>query len=198
MTSFPPSARPGRSRSDAFTLIELIVATSIGTIILVAVITTFLMLARSSMRVANYSMMESQTRKAFEQLAIDARMASGFLSTFTGGQITAITLTIPNKDLTAVAQVKYVYDTSTPSNNTFYVVPVPDTTPSSKRVLVTNITSMSFNRYKADESLIDPATTTSDTGIKHIQISISERRSGIGVAAATQVIRSSAFTLRNM
>src|SRR6218665_256011 len=67
-------------RTRAFTLVEVLIAASIGSIILAGVLAAFLMLVRSGVRVSNYSMMEAQTRRAFEQLGIDARMANKIVS----------------------------------------------------------------------------------------------------------------------
>lgn len=189
------SARQKRHRG--FTLVEVIIAATIGSFVLAGVMASFLMLVRSGVRTSNYSVMETETRRAFEQLGIDARMANAFTSTFTGSTITAFTLTIPNNDLTGQRQVMYGYDTSDSTNYKFYIVPVPDTTPSSRRVLVNKVSSLTFLRYDSTGALI-PSTTPSDANVKHIQVSVSVRRAEVGVAQTTQIIRSSAFTIRNI
>ena len=190
-------------RRGGFTLVEVLVGATLGAMILSGVLSAYLMLAKSGMRTSNYSVMETQTRLAFEQLGIDSRMAQAFTSNFSGGVITSFTLTIPNTDLTASSAWTYVYDTSDPTNKK--LVRVPGNSPSTttgRRVLVSNITNLTFLRYSstaAGVSTLIPATTVSDAGVKHIQISISVSRGGAGgLAAATQVIRSSAFTLRNI
>lgn len=193
MTSSPPDHRPRPPRAAGFTIVELMVSTALAAIIMTGVLTTFLMIGRSSLRLANYSMMETQTRNAFEQLGVDARMASDFTSIYTGGVITGFTLTIPNSDLTAVYQKTYGF-----ANSTFYVVPGADATVTAgRRNLITSVTSLTFHRYNISNALI-PAATTSDADVKHVQASVSARRTGVGVAAATQVIRSTAFTIRNI
>ncbi|HEX2861282.1 MAG TPA: prepilin-type N-terminal cleavage/methylation domain-containing protein, partial [Lacunisphaera sp.] len=63
-TSFSNFARPRGPRG--FTLVEVLIAASLGTIVMAGVLAAFLMLVRSGVRVGNYSMMESQTRRAFE------------------------------------------------------------------------------------------------------------------------------------
>ena len=84
MTSSPLNLRPKR-RNRAFTLVEVLIAASLGSIVLAGVLSSYLMLIRSGVRVANYSTMETETRRAFEQLGIDARMANNFTSNFTSG-----------------------------------------------------------------------------------------------------------------
>lgn len=199
MTSSSSEARGRYPRSRGFTLTELMIATSLGSIILTGVLTTFIMLGGSGVRVSNYSMMESQTRRAFEQLGMDSRMANLLVSNFTGNQITSFTLTVPRSDNNEnfSRQVTYGYDTSNSSNKKLFMVPGNNPSATTGRLnLVSNVTALTFLRYNTTSNLI-PASTTSDAGVKHIQISISVSRSGVGVASATQVIRSSAFTLRN-
>jgi Tfp pilus assembly protein PilW len=198
MTSSSFKFRSGRPLS-AFTLVEVLIAASLGSIVLAGVLSTFLMLVRSGIRVGNYSRMETETRRAFEQLGIDARMANNFVSNYTGSVITSFTLTIPSNDLSSQRTVTYGYDTSNvKEKNRFYYVPgsVPGET-NGRVYLVGKVTSLTFLRYDTNDVLI-PAATTSDAGVKHIQVSISVSRADVGVAAATQVIRSSAFTLRNI
>ena len=191
ITFYKPRHR--RSRVAAFTLVEVMVSAGLGALVMAGVITMFLMIGRSSVRVANYSDMEKQTRIAFEQMGIDARMASNLTSLRSGSEIKGFTLTIPTTDLVNPPnQVTYYYD-----NSTFYRVPGSDhTVTTDRRNLVANVSSLTFERYDKLQAAI-PSSTVSDSTVKHIQVMVSAKRSGIGVAAATQVIRSAAFTIRN-
>lgn len=187
-------------RLRGFTLVEVIIAASLGSIILMGTLTAFLMLVRSGMRISNYSMMESQTRRAFEQVGIDARMSSVFARNPSGNVVTYFTLTIPNTSLTASSQVTYGYETDPEDTTKFRLFRVPGNNVAAtagRQILVNRISAVTFLRYDAAGTAIPP-TTISDVGVKHVQISISVTRSNVGVAAATQVIRSSAFTLRNV
>ena len=185
-------------RLAGFTLVEVIIAASLGTIILAGVLATFLFLIKSGVRTNNYSIMESQTRLAFEQLGIDARMSNNITSNFTGSVITSFTLTIPDSTLSTQRQVTYVYDTSDPTNKKLAYVPGNNPAATAgRRILISRMSDLTFLRYSSASVLI-PASTVSDAGVKHIQISCDVTRSAVGVTAATQVIRSSAFTLRNI
>jgi prepilin-type N-terminal cleavage/methylation domain-containing protein len=185
-------------RARAFTLVEVLIAASLGSIVLAGVLASFLMLVRSGVRVSNYSTMETQTRRAFEQLGIDARMSNKIVSRFTNNVITSFTLTIPSHDLGNQREVTYGFDTSDATNKKFYIVPGSDPAGTTGRLnLVTNVTNLTFLRYDTASVLV-PASTVSDETVKHIQVSISVSRAASGVAAATQVIRSSAFTMRNI
>ncbi len=198
-SSHNPLSRPKRSKLRAgFTLVEVMIAASIGSMVLAGVLSTFLMLVRSGVRTSNYSVMEAETRRAFEQLGIDARMANNFVSNYTNGVITSFTLTIPSNDLTSQREVTYGFDSSDGTNQKLYYVPGHDPAVTTGRLtLVSKVTGLTFLRYDGTGALI-PASTVSDAGVKHIQASVSVSRADSGVAAATQVIRSSAFTLRNI
>jgi prepilin-type N-terminal cleavage/methylation domain-containing protein len=179
-----------------FTLVEVLIAMALSIIILGGVLSTFLLMVRSGMRASNYSMMEAQTRRAFEQLGIDARMANGFSAVFSGGSITSFTLTIPDVNQANNDSVTYGYDTSDGTNKKIYRVPGANPAATTGRVdLISKVDAMDFLRYDATGTLIPSGTTT---GVKHVQISVSVKRSAVGVSASTQVIRSSAFTLRNI
>ena len=189
-----------RRRLAGFTLTELMIAASLGSIVMAGVLSTFMMLVKSGVRVSNYSQMETETRRAFEQLGIDARMANNFTSNFTNGAITSFVLTIPSQDLTAQRLVTYGFDSSDSTDKKFFMVPGSDPTATTGRLnLVSKVVSLTFLRYDTTSALI-PTSTTADTGVKHVQISISVSRGDAygNVVAATQVIRSSAFTLRNI
>ena len=173
-------------------------AASLSAMILAGVLSTSVLIIRSSVRASNYSIMEAETRRAFEQMGIDARMASDFSCVFTSGSITSFTLTIPNEDLSQIYYVTYGYDTSNSANQVIFIVPGNNPAATvGRRVLVNQVNAMTFLRYDATNILI-PAATISNAGIKHIQMSVSVLRTGVGIVNTTQVIRSSAFTLRNI
>ena len=55
--------------SRGFTLVEVMVASTLGTLVLAGILTTFLMLGRSGANVANYSIMEAESRRGLEELS---------------------------------------------------------------------------------------------------------------------------------
>lgn len=199
MTTSARNSKSCRHRSPGFTFVEVMIAVSLGSIVMIGVLSTFIMIARSGVRVVNYSLMESQTRLAFEQLAIDARMANGFQANFTGGVLTSFTLAIPGDDITASRSVTYGYDSSDSSDRKFFLVPgnSPSAT-TGRRNLISNLKSLQVLRYTAAIPPVEITSTSGSPGIKHIQISVSVSRSGSRIMEATQVIRSTAFTMRNM
>ena len=67
---------PARKTDRAFTLVEVMISATLGSIILAAVLTMFLFLGRSGANIANYADMEAQASTGLEYFAQDARQAS--------------------------------------------------------------------------------------------------------------------------
>lgn len=199
MTTSLHNSERNRGQTAGFTLVELIIAATLGTMVLAGVLSCFLLLVRSGVRVSNYSTMETQTRRAFEQLGIDARMANGFLSDRTSGTISSFTLSIPDINLMSYRTVTYGYEND-PTDSTkkqfFYVPGSSASATAGKIVLISKISAVAFARYTKDD--IPIGVSSDDTTVKHIQVQVSIKRTGVGVADSTQVIRSSAFTIRNI
>lgn len=193
MITSPSNPPSHRKQLAGFTLVEVMIAAGLGSIILAGVLATFLSLVRSGIITSNYSVMETETRRAFEQLGIDSRMANQYVSTFSGSEIVSFTLTIPNNDLSDTTTVTYGFDTSDSTNKKFYM----DSVATGRRTLVNRVDALTFLRYDKNNTLI-PTSTTSDAAVKHIQVSVNVSRSGVGVMTASQFIRSSAFTIRNI
>ncbi|MBI3874494.1 MAG: prepilin-type N-terminal cleavage/methylation domain-containing protein, partial [Verrucomicrobia bacterium] len=84
---------PARRRAG-FTLVEVMIAASLGSFVLLGVLTTFLMLGRSGVAAQNYSQMEGDARRGLEEFAQDVRMANDI--TLNGSSpYTSITLSMP-------------------------------------------------------------------------------------------------------
>jgi Tfp pilus assembly protein PilW len=196
------------------------IGASLGSMVLLGVITTYLMLLRSGVRAQNYSLMETQTRNAFEQLGIDARMASEMVSVDAAGDHTgtrvSVTLTVPQNYASTGNKVTYGYDGTNKlfylvpgdgtSSGQVYVAPGSGTAPAGQRILVgqfglaalkLKVTTLTINRYDQVGTLI-PATTTSDSTTKHIQVSLNVQGAASGAVAANESVVSASFTMRNI
>ncbi len=201
---------------------EVMIGATLGSMVLGGVMTTYLMLMRSGMRAQNYAQMEVQTRVAFEQLGLDARMASNISTTDSTKAVgvtttrTSVTLTVPNKYTTTSNKVTYAYDST---NKLFYLVPGDGTTsgqvyvapgsgtpPTGQRILVgragsaalnLKVTTLSFARHDQVGTLI-PITTTSDSTCKHIQVSLNVQGAASGTVATNENVASASFTIRNI
>jgi prepilin-type N-terminal cleavage/methylation domain-containing protein len=191
-TTAPRKPRSGRRRG--FTLVELMIAASLSTIILVGVLSTALMITRSGYLLVNYIDMEKQARHALETFAVDARITESVQWTRAAdtAPLTAITLIQPSGGAT----ITYTYN---PAAQTL----VRSTPSGSPTTLITGIQSFSFTAYKyKNASGPEPiASTTNLTQManetKMVQLSLSALRTRSVLADATNTVVSARFVLRN-
>ncbi|MBI3887276.1 MAG: prepilin-type N-terminal cleavage/methylation domain-containing protein [Opitutae bacterium] len=186
-TTAPERAARGRR---AFTLVEVLIGASIGSFVLLGILSTFLMLGRSGVSLNNYSAMDAQTRKGLEDFAQDVRMASAI----TFNSTTSITLTVPDNYTSTSNQVTYAWDTTTGSLTYHYFYRVPGTAAatSPKTTYIANVAAFSFLRYDR----LNVAATT-DAATKRIQISMTVSTANRTVVTATDTTISASYILRN-
>jgi Tfp pilus assembly protein PilW len=186
MTTITPSPAPKRqSRRAGFTLAEVIIGSMLASFILLGVLSTFLFLVRSGANLRNYTDMETQARKALELFAEDTRQASAvaWLSQ------TSVRLTVNTVPIT------YTYDGA--GNFTRSVNGGTATS------LLTGITSFNFSAYGisgtaiADFHSTAALRTAANNTTKQIQISLSAVRQTQTVTAATNIVLSARYVLRN-
>lgn len=190
-TRIDPSRR--RTRTRAFTLSEMMIGSAIGAFVLTGVMTAFLMLGRSGMSVANYSMSESELRRAVDDFSQDVRMASNI----TWNSATSITLTVPGNYTNFNQQVTYAYDSGTSGNTAkcFYRTPSRSDAPAGSAgtlIYVRNVSSCTFARYNRLDH-----TATTDAETKRIQLTLNVQRTGVTLVASNTSLVSASFILRN-
>lgn len=181
---------PARNRSRGFTLVELMIGSTLGAFILAAVLSTFLFMGRSGANVQNYNDMEAQARKALEVFAQDTRQASGVVWTDTN----TVALTV------GTLTVTYQYNPTAKRFARQEVVTLSGTI-NSTRVLVTGITSFAFSAYNISGNSVPISTAAERTAAngttKQLQISLKAARSSTTVVSATNTVLSARFVLRN-
>jgi prepilin-type N-terminal cleavage/methylation domain-containing protein len=179
--------RPGEA---GFTLVEVMIATTISSFVLLGVITTFLMIGRNGYNAANYSIMESEARRALEQFSEEARMANAIVWTDSN----TITLTVAGS---STYTVTYAYDSSTSGATAqcFYRMLGAVGSGNSKLILVHNVTDFSFRRYKVINAV--DYTASNDLETKQIQITLRAVRTGVTTVATTNAVLSARVVLRN-
>jgi prepilin-type N-terminal cleavage/methylation domain-containing protein len=192
MTTITPLPVPeSRRRPRGFTLVELMVSTSLATVLMAAVITVFIFLGRSGANLGNYADMEAQARRAIETFAQDVRMAK----TATWNSPHSLTLEVVTSS-GASRSYTYAYNTASATFTRSYGA-VGST-------LISGITagSFQFTAYKINTAGIpltnDGAELAAASALtKQIQISLRSTRSTRTVSDATNAVISARFILRN-
>lgn len=179
-----------RGRRGGFTLVEVMVAASIGSIIMAGVMSTFLMLGRSGANIVAYTTMDAQTRRGLEEFAQDVRMASDV----TWNSDTSMTFTVPDNYTANGNQVTYAWDgtANSATYRSFYRKPGDDAATTSKTTFITNVTSFVFYRYDRLN-----ATTSSNAATKRVQINMKITSGNPSIPKATDATLSASFVLRN-
>src|SRR3954469_20406220 len=108
-----------RRRCRGFTLIELTMATTIASMVMTGVLSSFVLMGKNGYNAANYSMMEAESRRALETFTREARMANNITWT------SANSVTLSVVDGVGTYNVSYAYDPSTAGSTarTFYRQP---------------------------------------------------------------------------
>ncbi len=177
-TTIPSPARNPRARG--MTLVELMVATSLGALIMAGVLTVFLFIGRTSVNMASYVDLESQARASLERFAQDARQASSI--TYSSSSV--INLVVNSTSIT------YGYDAGTAQ---FY-----RTLNGTRTNLLTGISEFSFIGYKLDGTQVSLSNLAlAGTNTKQIQLSLKAQRVNRTAAAVSNTVLSARYVLRN-
>lgn len=195
MITFTPRTDSQAKRRAGFSLVEVMVATGISTLVLTGVLSAFLFIGKAGFNTSSYSEMEAQLRRGLDTFANDARMAKDI----TWNSSRSITLYLPNAS-NGSTQVTYTYDNSTTGATAgcFYRVLGAASSTLPRRVLVRNVASdFSFARYKLDLNGVTDNTAVNDLETKLIQINLRVARSGATAGTTSQTSRSARYLLRN-
>lgn len=190
----PPDAllahlRPARRRR-AFTLVEVMIAAALGSLVLAGVLSAFIFIARTGFRASSYSELEAEVRRGLETFARDARNASDVR----WQDAQTLTLTV------AGAAVTYAYDPNTGSATyqCFYRVSGSDATARPRTVLIRNVASdFAFARYKLEQPNVSDNTAANDRETKQLQVSLRPLRTNSATVGASQTTLSARYLLRN-
>ena len=169
-------------KCQGFSLVEVLIATALSSVLLAAVMTSFLFITRSGANLAHYSLMEHESHRGLERFAQDVREASGIEWT----SATQIQLNFPTG-------TPVVYKLGGAKNNEFI-----RTQGGADATLVTFVTGMSFVGYNLAGAELDPADiAVSNAETKQLQLRLLSKRQSITAAAATNRVLSARFILRN-
>ena len=185
------SISPGGARRG-FTLVELMVAATLGALVLTGVAATNLELLRSGVRATQYAEMSTQVRRGRQQLETDLKSASAI----TWNSSSDITLTLPTSG-GSTRQVTYAWTSATQS---FFLVPGASSAATTGRVYLVNGISawpdgsagLTFTRYNRDG-----AAATTDLATKSVQVSLNVVRTSARAPKTSDTAVSARFILRN-
>ncbi|MFA6961327.1 MAG: prepilin-type N-terminal cleavage/methylation domain-containing protein [Opitutaceae bacterium] len=178
ITTTPYPAR--NRRRCGMTLIELIVATTLGGLIMTGVLTVYLFIGRTGVNTGNYMDMEQQSRNSLEHFAQDARQASSI----TWNSSTQISLIVNSTTVT------YSYNSGTKQ---FSRITGGVTTK-----LLDGISNFQFIGYKLNGDTVS-LTDLTQAGVntKQIQLSLKAERSSRTAAGVSNTVLSARYILRN-
>lgn len=181
MTTITESSKKltARDRRSGFTLTELLIATTLGSIVLAAVFSALIFVSKGTFNLTDYISMDQEAQIALEIFSRDARMASNVSNYTTNG----ITLTVPTAS--SSYNVTYSYD---PDQKIFWKA---HGTPNQK-ALIKNIHRFSLKRYNLQQNL-----ASNDLETKQLQLDIESGRTGAITAKTTNNVLSARYILRN-
>lgn len=177
---------PDREPRRGFTLVEVMVSATLGTMILAAVLSMFLFLVRTSANIVNYAEMEAQARSGLERFAQDTRQSSDI----TWNSANSITLEI------GATTITYTHNSTTEEFSR--------TTGGNTEILLDGITSFIYSGYKitgasvdlSDLSTVAKRQSASDV-TKQVQIYIEAARQSTTATRVTNTVLSARYMLRN-
>ncbi|MEY4489881.1 MAG: hypothetical protein RIQ79_2389 [Verrucomicrobiota bacterium] len=216
MTTTTPVNRPARRRNySGFSLVEVIIATTLSAIVMTAVLSAFLFIGRSTINLRNYADMETESRSAIETFAQDTRMASAI------NWVSANSLIITTKLNGAVVAYTYTYTPTVKigSKTTVGTLTRQQTSPSTgiADVLMNNVKVLTFTAYNINTFQIylngedgsalptSGSTDSVDNATKQIQLSVETERTtstdssstNKSLGISTNKVMSARFILRN-
>lgn len=179
MTITTASSEQRAASRRGITLVELLIAIAISSMIMAGVMSSFLFLSRGTIATSDYADMDGEARTALEQFSQEVRMA-GDLSNFSSEHVT-----LSVQDGATTYSVNYTY---VPVDRTFYRA---YGTPAQK-ALIKGIDSFTLRRFTM---LQTPATNNLET--KQLQLDLRASRSGPARAFASNNVISARCVMRN-
>lgn len=176
-TTTAHSSARHRSRRG-ITLVELMIAISISTMILTGVMSSFIYLTRGTVATTDYADMSTEANTALERFAREVRMANGVINFSTN----SVTLSVLDG---SAYSVNYTY---VPADGTFYRAYGT----ANQKALIKGIDRFALQRFTL---LGNPATNHLET--KLLQLDLRSTRTGPAKAFASNNVISARYIMRN-
>jgi prepilin-type N-terminal cleavage/methylation domain-containing protein len=180
-----------RHRPAAFTLPEVIIASTLSAVVMAGVLSAFVFFGRTGLAVGHYQKMETELRRSLEIFAEDARMATD-IRWETPWQLT---LSVPRSDGSS-SPVTYSFEPDSGSALTGVLHRIHHD--GRREVLVHDVaTDFAFKRYKIEQPGLADNTALNDLETKQLQLNLRTLRLTTGGPASTQAAISARYVLRN-
>jgi Tfp pilus assembly protein PilW len=177
-TTASSSTRPRIRSLHGITLVELMIAVALSSMILAAVMSSFIFLSRGTIATSDYADMDREARAALERFAREVRMSSG-VTNFTTNTVT----------LSVQSDTPYTVNyTHVPADRAFYRAYGT----AAEEVLIKGVESFAFQRFTL---LQTPASNHLET--KLLQLDLSATRTGPARAFASNNVISARYIMRN-
>lgn len=164
-----------------FTLVEILVVVLLSSLILGGVMSSYIAVLKSSMRLWHYEKMEREANRGLEYFARDVRSAKAI----NWSSSTSITLTVPQVSGGGDRTVVYSWNSSTKTFN--------QTEGSVVNTLVRDVQAFSFNRFNLAQ-----AEAANDYETNQIQVTMTALPATNGVyAESSKRVLSARYVLRN-
>lgn len=183
------------ARTAGFSLVEVMVAAALSTLILTAVLGAFNFIGRSGFRASNYSQIEAQIRRGLDTFSNDARMAKDIQ----WNSAQSITLSLPTAG-SGSDIVTYAYDSSTTGDTaqSFYRMSGYPGSGNARRILVRDLDpTFNFARFKLEQNGVTNNSATNDLETKLIQINLKMAQTAPTAGQSSQESKSARYLLRN-
>lgn len=174
-----------RAKRSGFTLVEVMVALTIGVMVLGIASGSLVFLARSSVAASNYQNMGTSGRKALEYFSSDARMTSDVLgiAVYSGSKRAYATVLQVYKEGGGTETIRYTYDSS---GGTFTRV-----SPSGSTTLLSGVQRLFLTFYDINGNETDDLLAA-----KEVQLSAKMERKALTLDNTDEII-SARFMMRN-
>lgn len=176
--------------AGGFTLVEVLIASTLSAFVLAGVLSAFVFLSRTSFRASSYNTMAAEIRRGFDTFAQDARNATDVR----WNSAQSVTLTVNGLPVT------YAYDGTAGSATyqTFYRLNGDATAAGARTVLVRDVASdFTFRRYKLEQSGVSDNSAQNDAETKLLQLSLRVARTSVATVGASNAGVSARYMSRN-